>query len=57
MESLEDRRLLATLHWQGDVDDNWGTSGNWATDIAGTATTAVPTVNDTLIFDDGTGGF
>jgi fibronectin-binding autotransporter adhesin len=28
-ESLEDRRLLASFHWTGAVDGNWGTPGNW----------------------------
>ena len=50
-EPLEERSLLATLNWVGDVDANWNTNSagntNWNTNT-------LPADGDTLIFD-GTG--
>ncbi len=43
-------RLPGTVHWQGDVDDNWSTPGNWLEDWA-------PIDGDTLVFDNKTAGF
>lgn len=40
----------SSLHWQGDVSDNWSDAGNW---LEG----RVPQDGDTLIFDIGTEGF
>lgn len=58
MESLEARRVLATLFWQGDAaNTNWGTAGNWADDLAGTDTGALPANGDTLVFNTNTTGF
>ena len=51
IERLEDRSLLATITWVGDVSGNWnGNSAgntNWSGDV-------LPTDGDTLVFD-GTG--
>ncbi|MFT5525389.1 MAG: protocatechuate 3,4-dioxygenase beta subunit [Pirellulaceae bacterium] len=55
-ETLEDRRLLATLFWQGDIDNNMSTVGNWADDIAGNDTGALPAAGDTLVFNTDTVG-
>jgi autotransporter-associated beta strand protein len=38
------------LHWQGDVDENWSTPGNWLENQS-------PRYGDTLIFDTNTEGF
>ena len=57
LESLEARRVLATLFWQGDVSTDWSAVGNWADDIAGTDTGNVPDGDDVLVFDDNTGDF
>ncbi len=48
LESLESRRLLATITWTGAAGTfDWGTAGNWSSD---TNTAAVPTaVNDVII--------
>ena len=46
-ESLEDRRLLATIVWDGEGgNSNWTTGANWAGDVA-------PTTNDDLVFPAG----
>ncbi|WP_425619316.1 autotransporter-associated beta strand repeat-containing protein [Anatilimnocola sp. NA78] len=50
-EQLEDRSLLATLTWVGDVDGNWATSNAGDTNWSGNA---LPGDGDTLVFD-GTG--
>ncbi|NOX54840.1 MAG: hypothetical protein GXP27_10460, partial [Planctomycetes bacterium] len=55
-EVLEDRTLLATLYWQGDVDTNWSTAGNWNTLQDGTGLDQAPANNDTLVFDNSTTG-
>ncbi len=39
-----------TRHWQGDVDNNWSTPGNWLEDLA-------PIDGDILVFDTATSGF
>lgn len=41
---------VMTLHWQGDVDNNWSTPGNWLEDQA-------PRDGDSVIFDTVTTGF
>ncbi len=56
MESLEERRVLATLTWEGDVGANWndGTAGvdtNWIS--AGAQ--VLPASGDTLVFPGGAG--
>lgn len=45
-ESLEARRVLATLTWIGGTDGNWSTAANWDT-------ATVPTTGDALIFPAG----
>ncbi len=57
VECLEARRVLATLFWQGDVDTDWSTVGNWADDIAGTDTGSTPANDDVLIFNTNTVDF
>ncbi|RMG33979.1 MAG: hypothetical protein D6725_15025, partial [Planctomycetota bacterium] len=56
VEWLEDRTLLSTLYWEGDVDANWSTVGNWSSDGMGTPAVAGPANGDTLVFDTGTTG-
>lgn len=58
LETLEDRRLLTTLFWQGDVNSNWSEAGNWNTLQDGTGTDQAPQAanNDVLIFDTNTPG-
>ncbi len=46
-----------TLFWQGDVDSNWSTAGNWADDIDGNDNGSTPASNDLLVFDTNTIGF
>src|SRR6185437_11443987 len=45
-ESLEHRRVLATLTWTGGTDGNWSTAANWDT-------ATVPTTGDALVFPAG----
>jgi trimeric autotransporter adhesin len=45
-ESLEHRRVLATLTWTGATDGNWSTATNWST-------SAMPSNNDALVFPAG----
>lgn len=40
----------ATLHWQGDAGNSWGTPSNWLEEM-------VPLSGDTLVFDTQTFGF
>ena len=56
VERLEDRWLLTTLVWEGDVSANWNDNvlGNSNWHIQGSATQATPSDGDTLVFD-GTG--
>ncbi|NOX55003.1 MAG: hypothetical protein GXP27_11320, partial [Planctomycetes bacterium] len=56
VETLEDRTLLSTLYWQGDVDTAWSTAGNWNTAQDGTGSDQAPTDGDTLVFDTSTVG-
>ncbi|MCA9209652.1 MAG: hypothetical protein KDA55_14905, partial [Planctomycetales bacterium] len=47
VESLEDRRMLATIVWDGGgADANWTTPENWSSDVA-------PITGDDLIFPVG----
>ena len=39
-----------TLHWQGDVDNNWSTPGNWLEN-------QIPLDGDSLVFDTAASGF
>jgi autotransporter-associated beta strand protein len=50
IEALEDRLLLATLHWQGDVQASWSNAANWLE-------SAAPANGDLLVFDSTTTGF
>ncbi|MCA9248489.1 MAG: hypothetical protein KDA42_15295, partial [Planctomycetales bacterium] len=51
-EPLEDRRVLATFTWQGDVSNDFSNADNWEEAAAPTAGT-----DHTLIFNTGTPGF
>ena len=42
--------ISTVLHWQGDVDSNWSTPGNWLEDQS-------PINGDLLVFDTATTGF
>ncbi len=54
-EPLENRLLLTTLYWQGDVDQQWSTPGNWTTNSStGSFSSLTPANGDTLIFDSAT---
>lgn len=55
-ESLEDRRVLTTLFWQGDVDNSFSTAGNWNTAQDGTGSDQAPVDMDVLVFDTNTVG-
>jgi outer membrane autotransporter protein len=37
-------------HWRGATSGSWTTVGNWATDLAGTASGLIPTVADNITF-------
>lgn len=41
--------VLAATHWLGGTDNTWS-GANWASDSSGTATTALPTSEDDIIF-------
>ena len=59
VEALEDRRLLATLYWQGDDGTNptlWSVAANWNTLQNGTGLSQTPASTDTLVFDSATTG-
>lgn len=43
---------MATLHWVGSTDGNFGTQANWR-DPDGSAASAAPSNNDTFVFDTG----
>lgn len=50
LEVLEDRTVLSTLHWQGDVSTAWSDLNNWQEAQA-------PVDSDTVVFDTATPGF
>ena len=50
LETLEDRRMLAQVHWIADASGSWHTAGNWDT---GT----VPGPGDEVIVDRPAGDF